>query len=53
MEVNGLLDIPTLNLVYIYKITSVHTGHYYIGQSSSVKDAKGRELQSFYKGHYI
>lgn len=38
MRINGLLDIPEAGLIYIYKLTSVHTGHYYIGQTNSVKD---------------
>lgn len=41
MTINGLLDIPVSqleSLVYIYKLTYTHTGHFYIGQTKSVKD---------------
>ena len=38
MEVNGLLDIPTKDLIYIYKISSKYTGHYYIGQTGSMEE---------------
>ena len=38
MSANGLLDMPTTGLIYIYKLTSKFTGHYYIGQTNSVKD---------------
>lgn len=38
MQANSLLDIPDVNLIYIYKLTCNHTGHFYIGQTGSVKD---------------
>jgi len=50
MAVNGLLDIPVnKDLIYIYKLTSKHTGHYYIGQTSSVKDRMYQHLSVIIK----
>lgn len=47
MAINGLLDIPdNKDLIYIYKLTSVHTGHYYIGQTGSVKDRMYQHLST-------
>lgn len=52
MTVNGLLDIPVnqlYNLIYIYKITCKHTGHYYVGQTNSVKDRMYQHLSTIIK----
>lgn len=49
MQINGLLDMPTDNLIYIYKITSKYTGHYYFGQTKSVKDRMYQHLSSVIK----
>lgn len=47
MQVNGLLDIPfTQEIIYVYKITCKHTGHFYIGQTNSIKDRIYMHLRS-------
>lgn len=49
MRANGLLDIPDEKLIYIYKLTCNHTGHFYIGQTGSVKDRIYRHMQTIVK----
>lgn len=52
MVINGLLDIPPNRidkLIYIYKMTCKHTGHFYIGQTSSLKSRLYQHLTSIQK----
>lgn len=47
MTVNGLLDLPVDQLqylIYVYKITCNYTGHFYIGQTNSLKDRMYKHL---------
>jgi predicted GIY-YIG superfamily endonuclease len=39
LKANCFFDTyEAINTIYIYKITSVNTGHFYIGQTASIKD---------------
>lgn len=49
MKVNGLLDMPIEKLIYIYKLTAIPTGHYYIGQTGSIKDSMYQHLTAIIK----
>lgn len=51
MQVNGFLDLPLdqRDIVYVYKLTSKHTGHYYIGQTNSIKDRMYSHLSTIIK----
>lgn len=52
MKINGLLDIEADRidkLIYIYKITCNHTGHFYIGQTALLKYRLYQHLTSIEK----
>lgn len=49
MTCNWLFDLPEKEIIYIYKLSSKYTDHFYIGQTGSIKDRMYVHLSTIVK----